>query len=261
MNSCTFHHNISDLTLEMSMLNNVEIILVGTKYSGNLGSVARAMHNMGLRGLRLAAPDCLIDEDAHRMARAGNPVLASARTYRSLDSALRGIRLVVGTTGKSGGNRKQTLSAHSLVPTILSQAARQKVGIVFGPEDTGLVDDDLLRCQLLLRIPTRPQAHSLNLSHAVMIVSYELYLGQLKHIPERVLELAGLDQIEAMYQQLETSLRTIGFLQDENARHMMFRLRRLLGRTGLERSDVSILRGISRQIAWWGKHTEGHGPS
>ncbi len=241
------------------MLNNIEIILVGTKYAGNLGSVARAMHNMGLSSLRLAAPKCSIDEEAHRMARDRNPVLASARSYRSLGSALRGIKLVVGTTGKSGGNREHTDSARILVPLILAHAAKRKVGIVFGPEDTGLVDEDLLRCQRLLRIPTHSQAHSINLAQAVMIVSYELYLGHLECQPERVPVLAGLDQVEAMYEQLEAALRTIGFLHDENASHMMFRMRRLLGRTGLERSDVGILRGIARQIAWLGRKFEKQG--
>jgi tRNA/rRNA methyltransferase len=245
--------NINDLTPGMSILNNVVIILVGTKYAGNIGSAARAMHNMGLSRLRLAAPQCTIDEDALRMARGGVPVLASARSYRSLGSALRGIRLVVGSTGKSGGNREQTVSARALVPLILSHAARRKVGIVFGPEDTGLIDDDLIRCQMLLRIPTASQAHSINLAQAVMIVSYELYVGHLACEPARVPVLATIEQIEAMYEQLEAALRTIDFLHDENARHMMFRLRRLLGRTGLERSDVAIFRGIARQIAWFGK--------
>jgi tRNA/rRNA methyltransferase len=238
----------------MSMLNNIVIILASPKYSGNVGSVARAMHNMGLGQLRLAAPQCTLDEDAIRMARIGNPVLPAARAYRSLGAALRGIRLVIGTTGKSGGNREQTASARSLAPMILAHAAHRKVGIVFGPEDTGLVDDDLLRCQMLLRIPTQPLAHSINLAQAVMIVSYELFLGSLSCEPARVPVLATVEQIEALYEQLEAALRTIGFLQDENARHMMFRIRRLLGRTGLERSDVGILRGIARQIAWFGTH-------
>lgn len=244
--------NISDLTPDMSMLNNVVVILVGTKYAGNVGSVARAMHNMGLSRLRLADPQCGIDDEALRMARSGAQVLASARTYRSLSSALRGIRLVVGTTGKSGGNRNQTVSARALTPLLLSHAAHRRVGIVFGPEDTGLVDDDLIRCQKLMRIPTQPQAHSINLAQAVMIVSYELYLGHMAHEPARVPVLATLEQTEAMYEQLEAALRTIGFLHDENARHMMFRLRRLLGRAGLEYSDTGILRGIARQIAWFG---------
>jgi len=248
--------NINDLTPGMSMLNNVVIILVGTKYAGNIGAAARAMHNMGLSRLRLAAPQCRIDEDALRMARGGAPVLASARTYSSLGSAVRGIRLVVGTTGKSGGNREQTISARLLVPFVLSHAARRKIGIVFGPEDTGLVDDDLIRCQMLLRIPTESQAHSINLAQAVMIVSYELYIGHLECEPARAPVLTTIEQIEAMYEQLEAALRTIGFLHDENARHMMFRLRRLLGRAGLERSDVSVLRGIARQIAWFGKRRQ-----
>ena len=234
------------------MLNNIGIVLVGTKYPGNIGSVARAMHNMGLDHLRLAAPQCRIDDEAWRMARISNPVLASARCHRSLGAALRGFRLVVGTTGKSGGKREQTTSARALAPLILSHAARQRVAIVFGPEDTGLIDEDLKRCQWLMRIPTRPGAHSINLSHAVMVVSYELFLGHLGFEPARVPVLAGVDQIEAMYLQLETALRTIGFLHDENAAHMMFRLRRLLGRSGLERSDVGIMRGIARQLAWFG---------
>jgi tRNA/rRNA methyltransferase len=101
-----------------------------------------------------------------------------------------------------------------------------------------------------MRIPTQSQAHSINLAQAIMVVSYELYLGHLAYEPSRVPELASVQQVEAMYGQLEAALRTVGFLHDENARHMMFRLRRLLGRAGLERTDVGILRGIARQIAW-----------
>ena len=244
--------NISDPALEKSMLNNIVIVLVGPKYSGNVGSVARAMHNMGLGRLRLAAPKCRIDEEALRMARSGTGILRSMRTYRSLPSALRGLRLVIGTTGKRGGNRDHSYGTRSLVPLILSHAARHRVGLVFGPEDTGLVDEDLLRCQMLMRIPTQPHARSINPAQAVMIVSYEVFLGHLGFEPARVPNLATLDQTEAMYAQLEAALRNIGFLRDENARHMMFRLRRLLGRAGLESSDVGILRGVARQIAWFG---------
>jgi TrmH family RNA methyltransferase len=233
------------------MLNNIIFILVGTKYPGNIGAAARALRNMGLSHLRLAAPQCEINEEAERMARSNNPVLDSIRTFRSLRTALSGIRLVVGTTGKTGGNRCETISPRAFAPQLLSQAAKQKVGILFGPEDTGLVDEDLLLCQRLIRIPTQSQAHSINLAQAVMLVAYELYFGNLAHEPGKAQELASVQQIEAMYEQFEASLRTIGFLHDENARHMMFRIRRLFGRAGLERSDVGILRGIARQIAWY----------
>ncbi len=233
-------------------LENVAIILAGTKHPGNIGSAARAMHNMGLSRLVLAAPQCEINQESYRLGKAGKSVLDSARVCRSLKSALRGIRFLVGTTGKSGGYRAQAHSPRTLAPKILAHAAEQRVGILFGPEDTGLVDDDLQFCQLLVRIPTQHKANSINLAQAVMIVSYELLLANLEREPARVPRLASLEQIEAMYAQLEKALLEIGFLQPQNARHMMFALRRILGKAGLEPPDVGILRGIARQISWYG---------
>jgi len=238
-----------------SALANIHIILVGTKHPGNIGSVARAMHNMGVSHLRLAAPQCSINEESYRLARSGGPILESARRCRSTASALRGIGLVAGTSGKTGGNRRQAYPPHALAPRLTAQAASQKVGILFGPEDTGLVDGDIMLCGTLIRIPTPPDARSINISQAVMIVCYELFLASLVRPPERVPKLARLEQVEAMYIQLEESLRRIGFLNDKTARHMMFALRRLLGRAGLEETDVAILRGIARQIAWYAGRT------
>jgi len=235
-------------------LKNVVIILAGTKYPGNIGSAARAMFNMGLSRLVLADPKCAINEESYRLARSGKGVLDSAKTCRSLKSALRGIRFLVGTTGKTGGYRSQSYAPRALATRILNHAARQKVGILFGPEDTGLVDEDLQLCQLLIRIPTQHKANSINLAQAVMIVSYELLLGSLAHEPARAPKLASLDQVEAMYAQLEKALLEIGFLQPQNARHMMFALRRILGRAGLEAPDAGVLRGIARQIDWYAKH-------
>jgi tRNA/rRNA methyltransferase len=236
--------------MKADSLDNIVIILKGTKYPGNIGSVARAMRNMGLSRLRLANPQCAVDEEAHRMARSGKDVLDAAKRYSSLRSALRGVHLLVGTTAKTGGNRAMTFSPRSLAPRILAQGSSQRVGILFGPEDTGLVDEDLLLCQMLVRIPAHPSAHSINLAQAVMLVCYELFLSALKREPARVARLASIEQIEAMYAQLEQSLLDIGFLHPQNARHMMFAIRRLLGRAGLESADVGILRGIARQMGW-----------
>jgi len=232
-------------------LKNVVIILAGTKHPGNIGSAARAMFNMGLSRLVLASPQCKINEESYRMARGGGRILDSAKKCRSVKSALRGIRLLVGTSGKSGGYRSSAHAPRTLVRRILAHAARQRVGILFGPEDTGLVDEDLQFCQLLMRIPTQHGAHSINLAQAVMIVSYELRLGSLKREPAFLPRLASLEQIEAMHAQLEKALLHIGFLQPQNAKHMMFALRRMLGRAALESSDVSMLRGMARQISWY----------
>ena len=234
-------------------LDNVAIILAGTKYPGNIGSAARAMFNMGLTRLILAAPQCEINEESFRMAKSGKPILDSAKICRSVKSAVKGIRFLAGTTGKSGGYRARANSPRAIAPKILAHAADQKAGILFGPEDTGLVDEDLQLCQALIRIPTQRKGHSINLAQSVMIVCYELLLGGLEREPVRSIRLAPVEQVEAMYAQLERSLLEIGFLQPQNARHMMFTLRRMLGRAGLEPSDVGVLRGIARQIAWYAK--------
>jgi TrmH family RNA methyltransferase len=247
-------------TMRSRNLDNIIIILVGTKHPGNIGSVARAMHNMGLSNLRLVAPQCTPNEESERLACGGKSVLESIRTYRTLRSALRGVHFIVGATGKRGGHRSQTASPRSLAPRIIAHAKKQKAGILFGPEDTGLVDDDLLLCQMLLRIPTDPAAHSINLAQAVMIVSYELHLASLDKVPAHTIRLVPAEQVEAMYAQLEQSLLRIGFLSHQNARHMMFSLRRFMGRAGLEAEDVGILRGIARQIAWYAGATTFNDP-
>jgi len=236
----------------IDLLKNVVVVLVGTKYPGNLGSVARAMNNMGLANLRLAAPKCSRDAEAMRMARSGGRLLSNARSCSSLKSALRGTPLVIGTSSKTGGKRQESFNPRALAPKILDHAARQKVAVVFGPEDTGLVDHDLMLCHLLLRIPTDRRGRSINLAQAAMIVCYELFMGQLEREPSRAPRLASVEQVESMYGQLEEALRDIGFLHEANARHMMFRFRRFFGRAGLEKSDVSILRGVARQIGWFG---------
>jgi len=236
----------------MNSLDNIFIILAGTKHPGNIGAAARAMANMGLGRLVLASPCCEINDEARRRAKAGIGVLDAARIYPSLSSAAAEMNVLVGATGAVGGYRSDAATPRRLAPEILNQAARQKVGILFGPEDTGLVDDDLRLCGHLIRIPTSRHASSINLAQAVMIIAYELMLGSLSHEPGRALRLASLEQTEAMYAQLQEALLKIGFLHPQNAKHMMFAIRRLLGRAGMESSDVGVLRGIARQINWFG---------
>src|SRR3972149_2379919 len=106
---------------------NVVIILAGTRHPGNIGSAARAMFNMGLNRLVLAAPPGASNEESYRLAKSGKSILDSAKICRSLKSGLRGVRFLVGTTGKSGGYRAPAHSPRSLVPRIIDRAAQQKV--------------------------------------------------------------------------------------------------------------------------------------
>ena len=173
--------------------NNIAVILAGTKHPGNIGSAARAMFNMGLSRLILAAPKCSINEESYRLAKGGKTILDRAKSYPSLVGTLKEIHFLVGTTGKTGGYRSQTYSPRALVPRILDHAAKQRVGILFGPEDTGLIDKDLGLCQLLIRIPTARNANSINLAQAVMIFCYELFWGNLDREPAYVPRLAPVE--------------------------------------------------------------------
>jgi TrmH family RNA methyltransferase len=234
-------------------LQNITILLYGTKHSGNVGSAARAMSNMGIGNLALVSPQCAIDDQAYRLAKAGGKILSTARVFESLEKAVADLHLLVGTTGKVGGKRSQTCSPRKTAPKIISFARQQNVGILFGPEDTGLVDEHLAPCQVLVHIPTSSRSRSINLAQAVMVVSYELRLAQLESKSEKASRLPPVAQVEAMYAQLEEALRQIGYLHPQNAEHMMFALRRILGRAELEPHDVGIFRGIARQISWYGK--------
>lgn len=235
-----------------SALENIAIVLVGTKYPGNLGAVARAMNNMGISDLRLVRPQCAADEESTRMARSGADLLEKARKYSSLRAALRGVRVAVGTTGKTGGHRAEVTSPRKLAPRLLAQAVKQRIALVFGPEDTGLVDQDLELCQLLTRIPTHPRARSINLAQSVMILCYELRQSRPDRVESKT-RLAPVEQVEPMYDHLRSALLKIGFLHPQNTSHMMFTLRRLFGRTGLTEADVALLRGLARQIEWYSK--------
>src|SRR5512135_151969 len=106
-------------------LDNVVVILAKTKYPGNIGSAARAMFNMGLSRLILAAPQCAINEEAYRMAKSGKGILDAAKICKSVKTALKGIHFLAGTTGKSGGYRTPAHAPRALVPRILAAAAQQ----------------------------------------------------------------------------------------------------------------------------------------
>jgi tRNA/rRNA methyltransferase len=241
---------VEDSEMPDNRLQNITILLVGVKHPGNIGSAARAMHNMGLEHLGLAAPQCRIDEESYRLACGGAHILERAKVHDSLAEALREVHLVAGATGKTGGYRAMTFNPRAVAARLLAQAEQQKVAVLFGPEDTGLTDEHLLPCQMLIRIPTAPEAHSINLAQAVMIVAYEIFVAHLERAPVTTLKLADGQQIEGMYAQMEAALLDIGFLQPQNARHMMFSLRRLFGRAGLQASDVRVLRGMARQMSW-----------
>ena len=157
-------------------MREVVVVLVGPKNEGNVGAVARAMKNFGARRLVLVDP-CPIGEEARKRAVHGVDILDAARTVRSVDSALRGVDLVAGTTGIATASEKKFLRI-ALTPKEFAQRVAPMDGslaILFGREDFGLLDAELARCDLLVSIPASPQYTVMNLSHAAVVVLYELF--------------------------------------------------------------------------------------
>jgi tRNA/rRNA methyltransferase len=233
------------------MLENIRIVMVRPRGSGNIGSVARAMKNTGLTELVIVGPARTHSFWARAMAVHGREILSQARCVESLRKAVGDCNLVVGTTCRSGLYRKHSQSPRELAPTIVAAAREGKVALIFGPEDHGLSNKDLEPCQLLLTIPAHPAYTSLNIAHAVVICLYEIYVASLKAPAKSEILRAPAEQVERLFDRMRASLLKIGFLDSENPEHMLFAFRRILGRAGLEDTDVRIFTGLFRQIEWY----------
>ncbi len=235
------------------MLKNIRIVLVRPKGSGNIGSVARAMKNMGLQDLALVGGGRIESLSARAMAVHAGEILKEAHRFSTLREAVSDCSMVVGTTCKSGLYRSHSLPPREVARKIVAAANSGKAGIVFGPEDHGLSNRDLKHCQLLITIPTHPDYPSLNIAQAVMICLYEIFLAAQKKLPKEKIARAQSENVERLFDKMKSSLLKIGFLDSENPDHILLALRRVLGRAGLEEKDVRVLTGLFRQIEWYGE--------
>jgi tRNA/rRNA methyltransferase len=232
-------------------LSNVRLVLVRPRGAANVGAVARAMKNMGLRELVLVRPALMKSFWAKAMAAHAEDILHSVRQTDTLGAAVADCGLVVGTTCRRGLYRVAAEPPRVAAPRIVGAAATNRVALVFGPEDHGLSNEDLKVCQHLIAIPADPAYPSLNLAQAAMLCCYELYLAAAP-VPQATRAFAPAEHVDLMFQKLQAAFRSIGFLHPDNPDHIMFAFRRFLGRAGLEVHDVNILLGLARQIEWFG---------
>ncbi len=231
-------------------LSNIRIVLLRPRGAANVGAVARAMKNMGLRELVLVRPALMKSFWAKAMAAHAEDVLHNVRQVDALSAAVADCGLVVGTTCRGGLYRVGAEPPRAAAPRIVAVAAANGVALVFGPEDHGLSNDDLKACHQLIAIPADPAYPSLNLAQAVMVCCYELFLAE-QGEPQATRELAAAEQTDLMFQKLRSAFRSIGFLHPDNPDHIMFAFRRFLGRAQLETREVRILLGLARQIEWF----------
>jgi len=240
------------MTPEPPGSDTTRFVLVHTSHAGNVGAAARAMKVMGFTDLVLVQPrfaDVLSRDEALAMASGATEVLASARIVPTLAEALDGITWACATamTPRDFGPATFAPREHfaELVPS------EHRVAFVFGPERTGLANDDVYRCHACLSIPTHPDYGSLNLAQAVQLIAYDWRqaLGgfgvQPRTAPRALADAAAVAGVLAHWEQ---ALVQIGFLDPAAPKKLMPRLNQLLNRAQLGVEEVHILRGIARAM-------------
>ena len=174
------------------------------------------------------------------------------RIFDDLGEALASFGFVVGTTARQGGQRDVMMTPETLAVRLTAISRENRVAIVFGPEDRGLTNADLRLCHCLLNIPTADFS-SLNLAQAVMVVSYALFTAAPRPTREHTPRLAERHELDGMYEQLRDILVRINYINPENPDYWMHKLRQFFTRLELRAREVSIIRGIIRQVNWYGK--------
>jgi len=233
-----------------SSLNNIRIVLIQTSHPGNIGSAARAMKTMGLSELYLVKPKKYPDEQAVAMSSNATDILDNAIVVESLEDALVNCHLVLGTSAR----HERTLRWDILEPResgerLVTEAKKGKVAVIFGRESSGLSNDELALCHFLVHIPTNSEYSSLNLASAVQILSYECRIADIANATNESDKdedegVVTADMMEGFYKHLEKAMIDSEFLDPENPRHLMTRLRRLYGRLRVTPSELNILRGM-----------------
>lgn len=233
------------------MLDNMGVVLVRPMYGGNVGSVCRAMANMGLKSLSLVAPRELDLGEARMMACHAWEIFEGRREYGTLSEAVSDCVLVMGTTARDGLYRQHARTPREWAPRALAAAELGRVALVFGPEDNGLTNEELALSTEIVQIPSSDGYLSLNLAQAVMICCYEVFVatGCYEPIEEKSAPATGRAR-DRMYELWREMLLEIGFMNEEKADHMMQGLRRVFARGVFTDDDARIMMGVAKQALW-----------
>src|SRR4030043_309823 len=182
--------------------DSISIILVRPKYPENIGSVARAMKNMGLNQLIVVDGCSPLHMNAYKLASGAENILERAEEYPALKEAIFEMGCVVGTTSRSGKERSPLLTPKALLKRIIPVSLKNSIGLVFGSEKEGLTNEELSLCPLYVKIPSSESFPSLNLAQAVMVLCYELFQSSMT-IQKHPIQLAQTERLEKMFKHME----------------------------------------------------------
>jgi tRNA (cytidine32/uridine32-2'-O)-methyltransferase len=243
-----------------SLFPAVRIVLMETSHPGNIGAAARAMKNMGLTRLVLVNPYDFPSEKAVARAVSASDLITSATVVATLDEAIAGCQLVLGTSARNRRIPWPMLDPRGCGEKVVAeQASGGEIAILFGREDRGLKNEELQKCHFHINIPTGEAYSSLNLAMAVQVLCYELLQALLakQGRADQVVDpadqpwdqsYAAADTMEHLFTHLEETLIQVEFHDPENPRQLMNRLRRMFNRIRMDQMEVNILRGFLTSI-------------
>jgi tRNA/rRNA methyltransferase len=225
------------------------IVLVRPHNASNLGSVARVAKNFGLRGFSVVEPAVAADPDSARLAVGAADLLGAIARHPTLDAAVAEFSVVVTTSSMRGRSRARLLELSEL-PGFLAEAGPVAAAFVFGPERSGLTEDELARASACLRLPTDPAFPTMNLSHAVALVlgvatAFTPAEGEIADPPE---PWAPAAEIESAIAHWDRALDAIAFYDTGHRERSLRDWRRLVAGRPMTMREVAILRGVANRV-------------
>jgi TrmH family RNA methyltransferase len=244
------------------MRDNLVVVLHQPRKLVNIAGAVRAMKNMGFERLRLVAPGEYDAYDIAGIAHRSDDILDAVEVFDTLDAALADITYVAGTTARRRGDFRRIHTPRELAPALLQRTQSGPVALLFGPEDNGLTNAELDRCNALVTIPTAPEYASLNLAQAVLLVCYEMFLAGTPPSarPETPPPASGA-QLEGFFQALEHMLWSVEFLKRERAESTLRTLRSLTHRAEPSAREAGLLVAICREVEHYVARKTGARPS
>lgn len=234
-------------------LDNISIVLLQPRYSENIGAAARAMRNMGIRQLVIVDPQNFDLSKALKLAtHFSSDIIEKSKFYPDLKEALSPFNYVVGTTARLGGQRQVVCTPLTLARNLIPISVKNRIAILFGPEDKGISNEDIRYCHALVNIPTT-EFSSLNLAQSVMILCYEIFIAGGEANEEFTPRMASRHELDGMYDQLKDILVRISYINSENPDYWLNHFRRFFTRLQLRAKEVNIIKGLCRQVDWYGK--------
>ena len=238
----------------MNKKNNIDIefILVEPSHSGNIGACARAIKNMGFEKLAIVKPRKTITEEAFHRAKSAKDILENAVIYDSFDQAIEEKNLILATSARERTIPWPTFYIDEISEEIKSELKSEKTksAIIFGREDNGLSNEELQKCHIHLVIPTSDEYSSLNLSHALQLVAFEIrkiYLDNNVSISEEKDLVSNLEN-EKLLEHLMEVLKKIDFYDPKSSKQVKARIERLIKKIRLDKMEMGILRGFLSKI-------------